>query len=89
MNIAKQTIKILPFIKEKGIWYADLPEFLDQDLGVKADLMMVAGADTLLDILSGNSSTVTVKMSRTAFNGFTDTLVKTRDGLDKKYLDAI
>ena len=37
------------FYKENKIWYIDLPEFLEKGLGTKSNLMMVAGADTLLD----------------------------------------
>jgi hypothetical protein len=35
--------QILSFIKEEGIWYADLPEFLNAGLGTRANLMMVEG----------------------------------------------
>ena len=89
MTKNKTTLRTLGFTKENKIWYADLPEFIEQGLGTKDNLMMVAGADTLLDTLSGNTNKVSVIMSKVKFDGFTDTLVKTRDGLDKKYLDAI
>lgn len=36
--------KTLSFYKEKGIWFADLPAFLEAGLGTKANLMMVDGA---------------------------------------------
>jgi len=85
----KNTVRALGFTKENSTWYADLPEFIEKGLGTKANLMMVAGADTLLDTLSGNTNKVSLIMSKAKFDGFTDTLVKTKDGLDKKYLDAI
>jgi hypothetical protein len=43
--------KTLSFYKEAGIWYADLPAFLEANLGTKANLMMVDGADTFLDLV--------------------------------------
>ena len=33
------------FYKENSIWYIDLPEFLEEGMGSKANLMMVDGAD--------------------------------------------
>jgi len=44
--------QVLGFVKENKIWFADLPEFLEQGLGTKQNLMMVDGADTFLDKLS-------------------------------------
>lgn len=38
-------MKNLRFVREGDLWYIDLPEWQ----GDKADLLMVAGADTLLD----------------------------------------
>jgi hypothetical protein len=42
-------------------WYIDLPEYP----GPKEDLQMVAGADTLLDFLSGNTNSFTGIVSKT------------------------
>ena len=39
--------QVLSFIKDNGIWYADLPEFLVQGLGIRANLIMVDGAGLL------------------------------------------
>ena len=47
------------FNKEEGCWYIDLPNWD----GTKAELKMVAGADTLLDQLSNNGNTVEVVLS--------------------------
>jgi prepilin-type processing-associated H-X9-DG protein len=46
--------------KKNGLWYADLPEFLALGLGSKANLLMVDGSDTFLDLLSSNTSKVSV-----------------------------
>ena len=37
--------------EEHGGWYIDLPAYLEQG-GAKGDLAMVAGADTMLDIMA-------------------------------------
>ena len=47
------------FNKEEGKWYIDLPDWT----GTKGELQMVGGADTLLDHLSNNGTTVTVDLS--------------------------
>lgn len=39
------------FYKEDGKWYIDYPEYIANG-GKKADLLMVAGADTMLENLS-------------------------------------
>ena len=53
---------------EYGGWYIDLPEYLVQG-GSKADLAMVAGADTMLDIIAEGASSVTITMDTTPFEG--------------------
>lgn len=52
-------MKTMTFNKEEKKWYIDLPEWE----GDKADLEMVAGADTLLDHLSSGNATVTIEVS--------------------------
>lgn len=42
--------KTLGFYKENGLWYADLPEFLELGLGTKSNLLMVDGSDTFLEL---------------------------------------
>lgn len=49
----------MSFEKERGTWYAVIPEWL----GPKSALAMVAGADTLLDELSGNKYYITLEVS--------------------------
>ena len=77
------------FYKEDGIWYIDLPEFLEAKLGTKSNLMMVAGADVMLDILSNNGNDITVTFSNKPIENGKHTLVKQRFGLDKALLNAI
>lgn len=77
------------FNKEAGTWYIDLPQFLEAGLGDKGNLMMVAGADTFLDILSNNGETVTVQIELSAFNGQHARLEKQSIGMDKELLDSI
>ncbi len=83
------SVQVLGFIKEQGIWYADLPQFLEQGLGTKANLMMVDGADTFLDLLSGNTSKVTLKISPEPFKGQQTWMKKFRKGLNQQLLELI
>ena len=77
------------FYKENGTWYIDLPAFLEAGLGTKANLMMVAGADTLLDILSNYTDKVKIEINNVPFEGYTDTLIRTAIGKDQNLLDSI
>ena len=52
-------MKNYKFNKEEGCWYIVLPNWT----GTKGELQMVAGADTLLDQLSNNGTTVNVALS--------------------------
>jgi hypothetical protein len=52
-------MKNYKFNKEQGCWYIDLPNWA----GTKGELQMVAGADTLLDHLSNNVTTVNIALS--------------------------
>jgi len=42
------------FYKEEGMWFIDLPEFIESGLGSKSNLLMIDGADILLDLFLGN-----------------------------------
>lgn len=77
------------FYKENGLWFIDLPEFLEQGLGTKANLLMVDGADTYLDGLSNNGDNVKVQIDTLPYNGMQNHLTKIRMGLDKDYLSMI
>lgn len=79
----------LSFIKEDGIWFADLPEFIEMGLGTKANLMMVDGADTFLDLLSINGKKVTLTLSRAAFNGYSGQIKKIRNGQNIDLLQEV
>ena len=58
--------KQLTFNKESnGRWYIVLPNWI----GPHASLEMVAGADTFLEILSGNTSDVSVEVSMKPYTG--------------------
>ncbi len=85
-NVAVQTIG---FYKEDGIWYADLPEFLEAGLGTRANLMMVDGADTFLDKLSEMGDRITLRISPEDFKGSEIVMHKIRIGLDQAVLDAV
>ena len=81
--------KTLSFYKEYGIWFADLPAFLDAGLGSKTNLMMVDGADTFLDFVSDNQNRATLKISTTPFEDTEAVLKKIHVGLNQELLDQI
>ncbi len=67
----------LSFDKEdSGLWYVDLPTWT----GGKGELLMVSGADTLLDIIANGKNRVTVNVSLKPFKGASKlTLVRKGD----------
>ncbi len=81
--------KTLSFYKENGIWFADIPAFLDAGLGTKSNLMMVDGADTFLDYVSNNQNHTTLKISTAPFEGSDAVLNKIRLGLNQDLLDQL
>ena len=85
----KTMTKRLSFYKEIGVWYADLPEFLELGLGTKANLLMVDGSDKFLDLLSSNGSKATVILSTKPFKDQTIKLDKLKIGLNQDLLDKI
>lgn len=52
------------FYNRDGRWYADLPEVIEAG-GTEENNEMVSGANTWLDILSGNADTITLDVSDT------------------------
>ena len=67
------------FYKEPtGQWYIDLPAYIEQG-GSKAALQMVAGADTMLDLLSENGNEVTLEVDTTHIPGYTCALIKAQE----------
>ena len=81
--------KRLSFYKENGLWYADLPQFLELGLGTKSNLLMVDGSDTFLDLLSENGAYVTVVLSTKTFAVHDIKLEKLKIGLNQDLLDKI
>lgn len=77
------------FNKEAGAWYIDIPGFIEQGLGSKGNLMMVAGADTLLDILSNNGDEVTIEFDENDFEGSEDVLLYTGRGMNEEELKIV
>lgn len=77
------------FYKENGLWYIDLPEFIEAGLGSKNNLLMVDGADKLLDILSNSGDEVYVEFGDEEFEGYTHTLTKLLLGMNKELLQAV
>jgi len=68
-------MKTHTFIKDDSGWYIDLPEYIANG-GDKGDLAMVLGADTMLDIMSGGNSSVTLDIDESPFDG-ADLLLRT------------
>lgn len=86
----KETYMTHRFYKDKnGIWYIDLPAFLDAGLGTKANLMMVAGADTFLDKLSNDGDDVSIHIETEPYAEQEYALTRIEFGLDKELLDAV
>ncbi len=56
------------FNKEASGWYIDLPEYIAAG-GSKADLAMVDGADTMLDIIAEGASSVRLDFDDKEFVG--------------------
>jgi len=54
------------FVKEGGGWFIDLPEYLEQG-GSKGDLAMVAGADTMLDIMAEGKKEIDIQLDTNFF----------------------
>ena len=55
------------FYKDEDGWFIDLPEYLEQGLGSKGNLAMVAGADTMLDMISNEGSQITLRIETEQF----------------------
>ena len=65
------------FYKEPdGRWYIDLQQYLEQG-GDKADLEMVAGADTFLDIIANGQANVYAQLSDEPFGQSDQLFLKT------------
>lgn len=51
------------FYKDPSGWYIDFPGFIENGLGNKEDLAMVAGADNMLEYLSQGNSRISLTFS--------------------------
>lgn len=65
MAILEIKMRNFKFYKEDQRWYVDLPEWE----GGQAELEMVSGADTFLDIIAQGEDIVYVTLSQTPFEG--------------------
>lgn len=66
ISVMTTAIHTYKFIKEdNGRWYIDLPDWQ----GVKADLEMVEGADTMLDYVGEGSNEVKLLLAEEPFEG--------------------
>jgi hypothetical protein len=77
------------FYKENGMWYIDLPQFLEAGLGTKNNLLMVAGADTLLDILTNNGTEITIEFDNKPLVDTDFKLDMIEMGKDQDLLDKV
>ena len=89
------------FYKENGMWYIDLPQFLEAGLGTKNNLLMVAGADTLLELLSNrklphkgfkeqpNGTRITLQIDTNEFDGYDTSMNFLEKGKDDEYLNSV
>ena len=81
--------KTMGFYKENNLWFADIPEFLEQGLGMKANLLMVDGSDRFLDFLSNNGTSVRIQLSTQPFEGSEAMLRKINIGLNRAILESV
>lgn len=56
-------MRVYRFVKEDDKWFIDLPRFIEAG-GNKADLQMVEGADTMLDLMAENKNEVKLRLSQ-------------------------
>lgn len=61
-------MKVYRFLKEEDKWFIDLPQFIEAG-GNKADLQMVEGADTMLDLMAEKNNEVRLRLSQEEFDG--------------------
>ena len=76
--------------EEDGRWYIDLPEYIESGIGSKANLEMVAGADTLMSTLAQGATTITLKFTDTEFEGYHVHLVRSSNyGYTSEFIDDV
>lgn len=77
------------FYKDDTGWYIDLQSLIEDGTFSKANLAMVAGADTLLDILSNNGKELTVQFEDKKFKGWEYQLEGMGISKDEEYLESV
>lgn len=87
--MVESDIHVMTFINEGGVWFADLPHFLEEGLGTRDDLIMVDGADTFLDLLSEGRPVITLKLSANIFPGYVFLMSKVRMELGRELPDQV
>ena len=61
-------MKAYKFIRTGQDWHIDLPEYIEQG-GSVADLQMIDGADTMLDMMAGKENSVILLVANEKFDG--------------------
>jgi hypothetical protein len=65
------------FYRDYEGWFIDLPQYISMGLGSKGNLAMVAGADTMLEILANGDDRITLQIETKDFEGSEGKLTKT------------
>ena len=65
--------------EEDRRWYIDLPEYIESGIGSKANLEMVADANTLMSALAQGDTTIKLKFTDTEFEGYHVHLIRSSD----------
>lgn len=73
--LQSQEMKQHHFYRENGGWYIDLPAYLEEG-GSKGDLAMVAGANTMLEVMASDAIDVMLLIDEQPFEG-ADELLRT------------
>lgn len=63
MFLSISGMRVYRFVKEDDKWFIDLPRFIEAG-GNKADLQMVEGADTMLDLMAEDKNEVKLRLSQ-------------------------
>lgn len=77
------------FYKDDSGWFIDLQFLIDNGTFTKANLAMVAGADTLLDILSNDGKEIIIQFEDQKFKGWEGKLENIGISMDEEFLEEI
>lgn len=61
-SFQEQTYTFYFYREDDGSWYIDFPEYIEQGIGTKENLEMVAGADQMLEYFAPNGA-ITITFS--------------------------